>query len=142
MKKSFALLILLCIGMTSFASPNEKVLVNFNLSFPKADSVKWYDNANDYEVHFVMSNMRCRMWYDKEGMVIKSLRYYGEELLPPMVRSSIQQRWTKQKVYGVTELSDQEGVRYYIVLEDEKKWYDVTSDGLGNLTLTKKFNKA
>jgi hypothetical protein len=123
------------------AMPNEKVLNNFTASFPQADSVSWYENDNSYEVHFVMGAVRCRLWYDHDGSVTKSIRYYSQDMLPPMIRCNVCHRFMGQKIYGVTELTGEEGLQYFLILEDEKKWYEVTSDAAGNLTLTRKFNK-
>jgi len=125
----------------SFATPNDKVLTSFSQSFPKADSVNWFDNENDYEVHFYIGQTRCLVWYDKDGTIIKSMRYYLQNMLSPMILSSVHRKYKTQTIFGVTEVTSQEGVLYYLVLEDDKKWYNVTSDAVGNLSLTKKFNK-
>jgi hypothetical protein len=141
MKKLFTGMAVMLFSLVVFATPNEKVLSNFAQSFPKADSVKWYENENDYEVHFYVGQTRCLVWYDKDGVVTKSIRYYLQNMLSPMVLASVQRKYKDQSIFGVTEVTNQDGVQYYLVLEDDKKWYNITSDAVGNLTLTKKFNK-
>ena len=143
MKRLFFFAIVLLSSTLCFATPSEKVLKSFASSFPKADSVNWYENENDYEVHFNMDKVQCRLWYDKEGTVIKSVRYYLQGMLPPIILSKVQHKYTDKTIFGITEVTTpEEGVQYFIVLQDEKKWYNVTSDSAGNLVLTKKFNKA
>ncbi|MFL5739561.1 MAG: hypothetical protein ACJ75B_05045 [Flavisolibacter sp.] len=143
MKSLFLAIVLSVSSIICFATPNEKVLSSFATSFPKADSVSWYENDNNYEVHFNMGEVHCRLWYDKEGTVIKSIRYYLQTMLPPIVLSRVQHKYSDKSIFGITEVTTPEdGVQYYIILQDDKKWYDITSDASGNLTLTKKFNKA
>jgi hypothetical protein len=142
MKKLLISMTLLFITLVSFAIPNEKVLESFSNSFPKADSVSWYENGSNFEVHFNMGDVRCKLWYDENGIMIKSHRYYKGNMLPPMILASLQRKYSDKNIHGVTEVTSNEGVQYFIILDDDKKWYDVTSDASGNLTLTKKFNKA
>ncbi|HWJ92354.1 MAG TPA: hypothetical protein VNR87_14660 [Flavisolibacter sp.] len=143
MKRLLFCTIIVMSSVFCFATPNEKVLNSFASSFPKADSVNWYENENDYEVHFNINEIRCRLWYDKEGTVIKSVRYYLQNMLPPIILSKVQHKYADKSVFGVTEVTTPEdGVQYFIVLQDDKKWYNITSDSAGNLVMTKKFNKA
>ena len=62
--------------------------------------------------------------------------------LSPFILARIQQKYTGKKVFGITEVSSDAGLNYYIILEDDKKWYHVTSDATGNLSLEDKYNKA
>ena len=130
----------ICLG--AFATPNEKVLTSFSSSFPKAEAITWFESETDYEVNFNMGEVKCKIWYDKEGSILKCHRYYKQNMLPPMIISSIQTKYAGKDIYGITEVTSGEGIQYYIVLQDDKKWYNVTSDASGTLTLTKKFNKA
>lgn len=142
MKKIFFGLSFVLLSLISFATPNEKVLNNFKNAFPKAESITWYDNEQYYEVHFTNGDVKCRLWYDKEGVVTKALRYYSKEMLYPLILNSLQKKHHDKSIFGVTELTNEDGVQFFIVLEDANKWYHVTSDISGNLTLTKTFKKA
>src|SRR5437764_11237271 len=116
MKKLLFGFFLLLLSAGSYAAPNEKVLSSFKLCFPKADSVNWYENETDYEVHFNLNGTRCLVWYDREGNITKSIRYYLAAELSPMILASLQHRYANQHIFGVTELTNEEGVLYYIVL--------------------------
>ena len=142
MKRFLFSVAVLLVGTIAFAIPNEKVLSSFSTSFPKAQEVSWFENGSNFEVHFLLGEVRCKLWYDSEGSLVKSHRYYPGNLLPPMILASLQRKHSDKKIFGVTEVTSQDGLQYYIKLEDDKKWYDVTSDATGNLVLTKKFNKA
>ena len=61
--------------------------------------------------------------------------YYYEDNLPPMVMAKVKAKYPGKKIFGVTEISNQSGIKYHVVLEDEARWYNVVSDYCGNLTL-------
>lgn len=132
----------LLLGLTAFATPNERVLKTFNGSFPSADSVKWFDDGDGYQVHFFQNKMRCKIWYDAQGEVTKSIRYYLGSELPPLILARIQKRFEGKEIFGVTEISSSSDLAYHIILQDDKKWYEVTSDSVGNLVMNKKLIKA
>ena len=52
------------------------------------------------------------------------------------------EKYPGKKIFGITEVSDNEKVTYHIVLEDEKYWYNVESDATGVIKLDKKLEKA
>jgi hypothetical protein len=143
MKKMLFLLLILASGIV-YASPviDEKILNTFKGAFPKAETVSWYKDGNTYLVYFTNDQVKCRMWYDASGEVLKTIRYYDEQNLCPFILTKVKQKYADKKVYGVTEVSSNEGVKYNIVLEDEKKWYHVSVDFYGTLRLDKKYNKA
>lgn len=137
-----AALILGC-GFKVFADdPNEKVLNAFNKTFPNVENVIWSENVHTYEVNFKQNEMMSRVTYDKEGNIVKTLRYYYEDQLPIMVLSKVKQRFSNKKIFGVTEESSEEGTFYHIILEDQKSWLDITSDPSGSITVDKKYRKA
>jgi hypothetical protein len=45
-------------------------------------------------------------------------------------------------VYGVTEITSPDDVTYYISMKDDKNWYTVKADAVGNLEQTDKFKRA
>lgn len=128
----------------AFAKPavDEKIEKTFNESFPKAEKVTWYEADSYYEVLFTNNQVTCRMWYDRNGNVTKTERYYKEEGLSPFLLARLNRKFEGKKVFGVTEVSTETGVSYTIILEDDKRWYQVTADDAGNLHLDKKLLKA
>lgn len=128
----------------SFASDpgvNEKVLAAFNKTFQDAQDVTWTETATSYEVAFKQNTIQVRVNYDMEGNILNTLRYYGEENLPLMVLSKIKTRFTDKTIFGVTEISSEEGTYFHVVLEDAKSWVEVKADVFGSLTVQKKMKK-
>jgi len=142
--KKICLAIALFASTLAFAKPavDEKIEKTFKESFPKAEKVTWYENDSYYEVLFTNNQVTCRMWYDRGGNVTKTERYYKEEGLSPFLLARLNKKFEGKKVFGVTEVSTETGVTYTIVLEDDKRWYQVTADDAGNVRLDKKLLKA
>lgn len=144
MKKTLLALAILISGALYAAAPtvDEKIEKTFKETFPKAEKVTWYENDTHYEVLFVNDMVKCRMWYNKEGEVVKTERYYKEDGLCPFILAKVKSKHTDKKIFGITEVNNAEGIKYYIILEDDKKWYHVNADSAGNLSMQKKYNKA
>ena len=121
--------------------PNEKVLSAFEKTFSQATDVKWQDVDNNYEASFTQADVKLRVQYDAEGNVIRSIRYYKAQMLPILIQSKIQKKFTDKKIYSVTEITSPESIGYHIILEDAKTWTNIKSDVYGNLIVENKFTK-
>ena len=122
--------------------PNQKVLDAFNKTFSHVKEVAWTENEHSYEVKFKQNEILSKVTYDKEGNIMKTLRYYYEQGLPLLILSKVKTKFTDKKIFGVTEESSDEGTYYHIVLEDAKHWINVTADSYGGIKVDKKYNKA
>lgn len=144
MKKIFlAAIVLASFSFRAMADdPNAKVLAAFSKTFPHVQDVAWTENEYSYEVKFVQNSILSRVTYDKEGNIIKTLRYYKEQELPILVLSKVKSKFPDKKIFGVTEESSEEGTFYHIILEDEKHWVNITADSYGSIKVDKKYNKA
>lgn len=143
MKKIFLAALSFAIGFTAMATdPNEKVLEAFKKTFQNAEEVAWTENPNSYEVKFKQNEILSKVTYDKEGNIIRTLRYYHEQQLPLLVLSKVKSKFSDKKIFGVTEEASQEGTFYHITLEDEKNWVQITADIYGAIKVDKKFKKA
>jgi hypothetical protein len=121
---------------------NEKVLRAFKETFTSPQDVVWYEYDNYYEVNFKQSETMTHVWYDQEGNILETIRYYYEQQLPLNILSIIKKRYPGRKIYGVTEISLHEQLNYHVTMFDDKNWYTVKSDASGNLEQTEKFKKA
>ncbi len=121
---------------------NDKVLNAFERTFKNVQNVHWSTYTHAYEVKFEQNKITCKITYDKEGNILKTLRYYGEEQLPILVLTKVKNRFASKTIFGVVEVSSEEGTIYHITLEDEKTWLEILSDDYGSLTVEKKYRKA
>ena len=146
MKKLIFALTMLLGSATIFAvtppEVNEKVLKAFQETFKNPKDVNWHEYENYYEVDFKQDEIKTQVRYDSEGNITGTTRYYFENQLPPHILSNIKKKYPQRSVYGVTEIYAENDLQYYITMEDEKNWYTVKSNPVGNLEQTEKFKKA
>jgi hypothetical protein len=138
------ILILCAILFAQFvkANPvNEEVLSVFSYLFPTATEVKWTETESGYNVCFKCSDIIGNYDFDKEGKVVKGLRYYKGNSLNPYILLSLRSQYPSQKIVGITELITPDNLNYTIILESENKRYIVESDAEGHLTLQNKYKK-
>lgn len=125
-----------------FATPNQKVLNAFEKTFGKAEQVTWQDVDENYEATFKQNQISYRVMYDADGVMLKSIRYYKGETLPILVQAKLNKKYQGKSVFGVTEVTTENQIDYYIILEDSNTWTHVHSDAYGNLQTEKKLKKA
>ena|SRR5687768_3724428 len=151
MKKLFILFSALIMGVQSFGfNPveiDQKVKKTFDSSFPNATDVSWLDYPQSYEVSFTQNGIRSRVYYPKDNSFVRLTRYFKEENLPYHLKFIIKNQFPNQTIFGVTEVSIiSEGwnfgsIVYHIILEDEKRWYNVRLEEGGIFTTGKKLKK-
>ena len=127
---------------TTPSEVNEKVLKAFKETFAKATDVVWHEMQNSYLASFKQSEIITRATYDTEGNLLRTTRYYSEENLPIHVLAKLKKKYSDKSVYGVTEMTQDDDVAYFVTLHDAKNWYIVKADNWGGLELTKKYRKA
>ncbi|MBO9682631.1 MAG: hypothetical protein J7502_08190 [Flavisolibacter sp.] len=143
MKKILLAAIVFASSFTAMADdPSQRVLDAFNKTFPNVKEVAWTENEQSFEVKFKQNEILAKVTYDKEGNILKTLRYYYEQNLPLLIFSKVKTKFADKKIFGVTEESSEGGTFYHIVLEDEKHWINITADSFGGIKVDKKFNKA
>jgi hypothetical protein len=144
-KSLFAVLFLLSVSAGVFANEgftiNEKLLQSFKQTFPDAQQVKWMEQEDKYTVNFKENGILTKIDYDKDGNFISSLRYYTEKNLPINILVKLQKKYADKKVFGVTEMTTDAVVDYYIKLEDATSWITVKSNADGNMQVVEKYKK-
>ena len=131
-----------CASASFAADPTQKVLDAFNKTFQQVKDVSWQDVDNKFEANFSQNNITFRIMYDGDGNVVKSIRYYYGQTLPIFIQAKLAKKYDGKKVFGVTEVSTDSELTYYIILEDDKTWTHIQSDAFGNMFTEKKLKKA
>jgi hypothetical protein len=121
---------------------SEKMLNSFKQTFPDAEQVRWLESTDRYTVNFKENGILTKIDYDKDGNFISSLRYYSEKNLPINILCRLQKKYADKKVFGVTEMTSESVVEYYIKLEDDENWITIKSNAEGNLQVVEKYKKA
>jgi len=121
---------------------SDKLLQAFKQTFPDAREVKWIEQADRYTVNFKQGDILTKVEYDRDGNFLNSLRYYSEKNLPVNILCRLQKKYADKTVFGVTEMTNDSSVEYFIKLEDAKYWLTVHSDAEGNMRVIEKYRKA
>lgn len=122
--------------------PTEKVLKAFKETFTNAEKVTWHDLEDNYQADFWQNSINVKAKYDEDGNLLETIRYYFEKDLPPNILAKLKKKYTDKEVFGVTEVTNENDVSYYISLKDDKNWYNVKSDAFGNVQLVDKYKRA
>ncbi len=145
-KSLFVTACLLSLSAGVFANENftisDKLLQAFKQTFPDAQQVKWSEQEDKYMVNFKQGEVLTKIEYDRDGNFVSSLRYYSEKNLPVSILCRLQKKYGDKKIFGVTEMTTESAVEYYIKLEDETSWITVRSNADGNMQVIEKYKKA
>ena len=145
MKKFFAIITTTLLVASAYAfDPNvsEKVLKSFNETFSSAQDIKWEKYESYYTVSFNQAGIQSKVNYDHSGTMLSSLRYYEPKLLPLNIYNRIKKNYSKKEMFGVTEVTFNNDVVYYVKLQDDKSWITLKIDGVGNSEVVEKYKKA
>jgi hypothetical protein len=144
MKKVSVLTAALMVALFSFARPadvSEKVKKIFRETYAKAQDVQWVECKPNYEVSFSLSGIQSKIIYDTDGNIVSSLRYYSPDNLPVHILSKLKRKYSDKELFGITEVSSEEGITYFIKMHDAQYWYTVKADSEGNLELSEKMKR-
>jgi hypothetical protein len=145
MKKIIYLAALLVSTSATVATPpevSEKVLKAFRETFIAAENVVWNEQDNQCQAYFNQSEIQIRAIYDDDGNLLKTTRAYYEKDLPPNVLAKLKKKYAGKEIFGITEVSTETEITYYVTLRDAKYFYKVEVNAYGNSQQVEKFKRA
>ena len=136
MKKSIVVAVLLVsLSVTSAFANNEKVspetLASFNSEFSSAKEVTWQTGSNYYRAEFSMNEQKIFAYYNLEGELVSVARYISALQLPINLFTDLKNDYGKYWISDLFEVSNSNGVQYYVTLEDADTKLVMLSDGRG-----------
>ena len=138
--------VLLLTGLAATASPpsevNEKVLQAFRETFSDVKNVSWHEYAEYTQANFELNNIQIRAQYAEDGRLIRTIRYYSERELLPLIVVKLRKKFPGKEITGVTESASEEEISFVINVRDESHWYIVRTDIYGNHQSVEKFKRA
>lgn len=136
---------LLLQGLTAAADPGEPAPVvreAFAKTFESAVHTSWSVYENYSVAWFEMGGIQARVYYSNSGELLKTIRYYDKSYLPFRILAAVNKKYAGREITGVTELNRGDETSYQVTLRDDRYWYQVHSDGFGNLEQEEKFSRA
>lgn len=121
-------------SLSAYAEPNpinQKVIKKFNKFFPHAENVSWYDGITYYGVSFEQGGMQQRIYYDLNGNLFRTIRYYDGTRLLPYIAMKLRENFKNEIIKGVTEIQEESTLVYQVILEDSNQMHvvDYNKDG-------------
>src|SRR6188474_3969113 len=121
MKKIMLVFGLLAIMGVSNAYPSEKVspkvLASFKSEFSSAKNVEWETGSNYFRATFSMNEQRIFAYYTVGGELMSVARYISSTQLPINLFSNLKNDYSKYWISDLFEVSNSEGLHYYVTLE-------------------------
>jgi hypothetical protein len=69
------------------------------------------------------------VYFDKKGRISYSISYYKKEMLPFAILQLMNDKYPGKSIFGATEINNNAGTTYVLVLEGNTTWVDVTIAG-------------
>ena len=141
---AFSTSIFAAIPPSSTPAKTAKILKLFHQTFPEIANAQINSFENYYMVHFKNEENKstCNLYYDSNGNILETIRYYYSEELAPFIRTKIMADYNGKTISSVTEVSNINEHYYQIILEDSKSLFIIKADDNGQINLIKKFKRA
>ena len=122
--------LLLTFGFTSIAAspvtPDPRIEKKFQKEFAGAEHVKWMEDDGYIGASFILGGQRTLAWFSKEGELVGSVRGISYSQLPMLVTRSLHERFPKAVLIEMREVTNSDGTRYKLVLENNNRKYKVS----------------
>ena len=116
----FVLGLLVTMGVCS-AYPSErvsqKVLASFKSEFTNAKDVEWETGNNYFKASFTMNEQRIFAYYNADGQLLSIARHISSIQLPVNLYTALKNDHSKYWISDLFEVSNNEGLHYYVTLE-------------------------
>ena len=121
----------------------EKILTAFHRDFPDVLSQASYKVGDSYMIYFKndKGNIAYRVYYNSDGDILKTIKYYHEENLAPFIRSKVNSKYKGKDISTITDVISESGHFYQIVLEDRKSWIYINVSEQGYMQMVKRLQK-
>ena len=123
--------------LTAAADPGKKDLMTeraFKQQFSGAQNITWTKTADGLQqVSFVWGGLRTVAFFDNNAELVGSIRNVFFSHLPLSVIRSVESNFQSPVVVEVTEITNQDGTSYSMLLEEKNKKYKVRINSYGDV---------
>lgn len=146
MKKIIFLCLILAYSASTFAAgfpAPEKILKIFHRDFPHVQNQSISLVGDSYVVYFKNENEKTayRVYYNTNGDILQTMKYYSAENLAPFIRSKVNSKYKDKTITSVTDVTNDSGHFYQIVLEDARSWIYLDVNEKGFMQVQKRLKK-
>ena len=141
----FVLGFLVTVGFCS-AHPSErvsrKVLASFKTEFVNAQDVEWETGNNYFRAAFTLNEQRIFAFYNVNGEMLSIARYISSVQLPVNLFADIKNDYGNYWISDLFEVSNSEGLHYYVTLETAESKLVMRSNNGGSWSTYNQSKKA
>ncbi|HMR91647.1 MAG TPA: hypothetical protein PKC69_05015 [Chitinophagaceae bacterium] len=120
----------------------DHALLSFEKHFAGAKDVTWENDAAGFrKATFVWGGHRTIAYYTTEGELAGTARGLFFAQVPMSVSRAFYRNFEKAIVLDVKEITNSEGTRYLILMEQKNKKYRTTINNYGEVVKTEKLKK-
>ena len=90
---------------------------HLKLNLPTAKNVEWETGNNYFRAAFTMNEQRIFAYYNVDGQLLSIARYISSIQLPVNLYADLKNDYSKYWISDLFEVSNSEGLHYYVTLE-------------------------
>ena len=120
----------------------EKLLRNFNRTFPLAQNPKWTTTDDAFLSSFVNAGRSVNASFSKRGQFVYALIYGKETDLPEFIQQDIKKSYPSSTVFKVIEMKKPETTSYQVILQNATEYIDLQISWDGKMQEDKRVTKA
>jgi hypothetical protein len=91
---------------------------SFHSTFAQACGVTWSLSNDLYKADFNLNGQYASAFYDVSGTLVATSRNISSTQLPIMLQASLKKDYAEYWISDLFEMTNQDGTRYYITLEN------------------------
>ncbi|WP_207510532.1 hypothetical protein [Longitalea luteola] len=104
------------------ATMQPNAVTNFITAFPNATNAGWTRLRNGESlVHFFSDDIETKVFYNRKGKHIATIRYYDEYTLPAEVRHLVKSAYYDFTIFLVIEVTINNQTAYLVKIEDNTR---------------------
>ena len=125
---------------TSFANNITPAVVTQSLQtfFTGAKEASWSVVNNLYKAEFVLDAQTITAYFDAEGTLVASARNITASQLPILLQADLKKEYANYVVANTLELDNEDGVTYYVTVQNGSKTMQLKSIDYGAWTVFQK----
>ena len=132
-------------GTAAFANDEKipsRAVSSFTVDFAGAQNVDWQSADKYYRAAFTMNDQRLFAYYNLDGDLVSIARYISSLQLPINLFNDLKKEYSEFWISDLFEVSNSEGLHYYVTLETADTKLMMRSGNGGNWNEYKKTKKA
>lgn len=97
---------------------NTKAIKDFTKTFKKSADARWFVINDGFLAEFNFDGITTKVFYDRKGKWIASIRNYYENNLPRDIRHQVKSHYYDYNIYYVQEVTVGDKIAYLVKIED------------------------